>query len=81
MSRGWAEWVGTAATGTTYVASGAVCVNEVMKYMDQHAAAFGVMIGAITCITNFVSKWLHRRDYQKVLAKIDPEMRRSDDDY
>jgi hypothetical protein len=52
----------TSAVSTgTYSISGALIVGDWLSMLDQHAAAFGVILGALTFLTNFVFQLMNHR--------------------
>ena len=62
-----AEPIARFVTGTTYSISGTLIASDWFSFIDKHAAAFGVILGAMTFITNFIFQWLNHR---AIKAKI-----------
>ena len=50
------------ASVATYAASGVLVAGSFVDYLDNHALAFGVVFGGITCFTNFYFRRMERRD-------------------
>jgi len=45
----------------TYSVSGGLVVGDWISILDHHAAAIGVVIGALTFITNFIFQLMNHR--------------------
>lgn len=51
---------GAISTGT-YAISGTLIVGDWLSMLDKHAAAFGVILGALTFLTNLVFQFMNHR--------------------
>jgi hypothetical protein len=51
------EYFTKATSMCTYIASGSLVIGDFLNRLDHHAAAFGVLIGFISCISNIFFKW------------------------
>ena len=49
------------ATLSTYVTSGTLVAGTYMDYLNAHAGAFGVILGAATFLVNVVFQLLNRK--------------------
>ena len=45
----------------TYSVSGGLVVSDWLSILDHHAGAFGVVLGALTFLTNVGFQWLNHR--------------------
>jgi len=48
-------------TSATYITSGTLMAGDYMNYLDDHAGAFGVILGLITFLSNLLIQVLNRR--------------------
>jgi hypothetical protein len=48
------------ASGATYVTGGGLVIGDVMNYLGDNSGAFGVILGALTFLTNWY--YQHKRD-------------------
>lgn len=55
------ERIASALQATTYTVSGGLVVSDWLSILDHHAAAFGVLLGTLTFLTNLVFQWLNHR--------------------
>lgn len=60
-----AEKVANVMQATTYSVSGTLLVGDWLSILDSHAAAFGVILGTLTFLTNLVFQWLNHRAIAK----------------
>lgn len=56
-----AEKVASIMQATTYSVSGTLFIGDWLSILDSHAAAFGVILGTLTFLTNLVFQWLNHR--------------------
>ena len=56
-----AERVSSILQASTYTVSGGLVAGDWLSMLDNHAAAFGVMLGVLTFLTNLVFQWLNHR--------------------
>lgn len=59
------------ATAATYATSGTLVAGSYMDYLNNHAGAFGVIIGVATFVTNFVFQLINRRALLKTQINCD----------
>jgi len=59
------KWI-DGATKATYVIGGTLVVGDLMSYLDAHAKAFGVIIGAATFLANIYFQYLRLKNEIKV---------------
>jgi hypothetical protein len=50
---------------STYTISGGLVAGDWLSVLDDHAAAFGVMLGALTFFVNLVFQWMNHRAIAK----------------
>lgn len=55
------EKITGAITTGSYTISGSLMVGDWLSLLDNHAAAFGVIIGTLTFLTNLVFQYLNHR--------------------
>jgi hypothetical protein len=55
------EQIAKCMSHVTYSISGGLVVSEWLSFVDSHAAAFGVIIGIMTFITNFIFQILNHK--------------------
>lgn len=55
------EKIATVLQNTTYGVSGGLVLSDWLSILDNHAAAFGVVLGMLTFATNLVFQWLNHR--------------------
>lgn len=55
------EKIAGALQAGSYTISGGLLVGDWLSILDAHAAAFGVILGTFTFLTNFVFQWLNHR--------------------
>jgi hypothetical protein len=63
-----AEKITTMVTKGSYTISGALFFGDWLSILDSHAAAFGVILGALTFLTNLIFQYLN---HQAIKAKHD----------
>lgn len=54
---------------TNYAISGSLVIGDAMQYLDSHAAAFGVILGFMTFLTQITFSALRYRAYKKAIVK------------
>ena len=60
-----AERIASVLQATTYSVSGGLVVSDWLSILDHHAAAFGVMLGTLTFLTNLAFQWMNHRAIAK----------------
>lgn len=55
------EKVTSALQLSTYTVSGGLVAGDWLSILDNHAAAFGVLLGALTFLTNLVFQMINMR--------------------
>ena len=58
---GHVERIASTLQASTYTISGGLVISDWLSILDNHAAAFGVMLGALTFLVNLVFQWLNHR--------------------
>ena len=56
-----AQAIASTVSAATYSISGALVMGDWLSVLDSHAAAIGVILGALTFMTNFVFQLLNHR--------------------
>ena len=62
---GHVERIASVLQATTYTVSGGLVVSDWLSILDHHAAAFGVLLGALTFTTNLVFQWMNHMAISK----------------
>ena len=55
------ERIASTLQASTYTISGGLVISDWLSILDNHAAAFGVVLGMLTFTTNLVFQWLNHR--------------------
>jgi hypothetical protein len=55
------EKVASVLQASTYTISGGLVAGDWLSVLDSHAAAFGVVLGLCTFLTNLIFQWLNHR--------------------
>jgi len=50
------------ASGATYATGGGLVIGDVMNYLGENASAFGVILGALTFLTNVYFQYKRDRE-------------------
>lgn len=56
-----AEKIASILQTSTYTVSGGLVAGDWLSMLDNHAAAFGVLLGTLTFLTNLVFQYLNHR--------------------
>lgn len=56
-----AERIASILQTSTYTVSGGLVAGDWLSMLDNHAAAFGVLLGTLTFLTNLVFQYLNHR--------------------
>ena len=56
-----AERIASILQTSTYTVSGGLVAGDWLSMLDNHAAAFGVLLGTLTLLTNLVFQYLNHR--------------------
>jgi hypothetical protein len=62
---GHAERIANLMQTTSYGISSGLVLSDWLSILDSHAAAFGVLLGTLTFLTNLVFQWLNHRAIAK----------------
>ncbi len=56
-----AEKIASILQTSTYTVSGGLVAGDWLSMLDNHAAAFGVLLGTLTFLTNLAFQYLNHR--------------------
>lgn len=56
-----AEALSKAATATSYALSGTLIAGDWLQFLNQNAAACGVVLGFLTFVANIVFQWMNHK--------------------